>query len=80
MELAHECGNIVFVFAAPTTAHAGITAGLAPAPGPITVGLAVDPTAESVGAEATATRPCPIAADTSAIVYVVINAPSVLPP
>lgn len=81
MDLAmnsHECGNIVSVSPAPipTAAHADITAGLGLAPGPIIVDLAVDPTAENVGAEATATHPCPIAAGTSVIVYVLISTSS----
>lgn len=48
----------------PTAAHAGTTADLAPAQGPIVAALAVGPIAESVDVEAIAAHPCPIAAGT----------------
>ena len=50
----------------PTAAHAGTTAVLDPARGPIVGDLTVGPTVGSAGAGATAAHPCPTAAGTLA--------------
>lgn len=55
------------------TAHGDTTADPAPDHGPIITDLTVGPTAESVGAEATAIHPCPIVGGTLATVLIQIR-------
>lgn len=78
MKIARERMNMGCLFLSLSighipTAHGDTTADPAPDHGPIITDLTVGPTAESVGAEATAIHPCPIVGGTLATVYVLSN-------